>query len=77
MVTASGVDGALPRRLAASVAAVGLWAVFGVMATVAACLGVRESLDMSPDIFLHRISLDVGPSTLVLGACEPASSRSP
>ena len=66
-LTASGADSSPPRRVAAMVAGVGLWATFGVCASLAACLGVRESLGMSPDIFLHRISLDVHPATVVLG----------
>lgn len=72
VVTASGVDDTLPRRGAAALAAIGLWAVFGVTATAAAGLGVGQTLGLSPDLFLHRVGLDVQSSTLLLGAMRAA-----
>ena len=58
---------AMPRVLACSISAVGLWALFCAVAVLAATAAVSDSLGLHPDLFLHRLSQDVTPVTLALG----------
>lgn len=58
---------ALPPVLGCMVSAVVLWAMFCATAVLSASAAVSDSLGVTPDIFLHRMSVDIQPISLALG----------
>jgi len=66
-------DSALSRVLACSMSAVALWAMFCAVAVLAATAAVSDSLGLHPDLFLHRLAVDIRPATVGLGALRSAA----